>query len=361
MNVRSLFFSFVLLALVGANARAEVEFKNLSFTEAKQLAAKEHKAVMIDFYTTWCGWCKVLDRKTYTDDNVAKIANTKFVCVKIDAEKGEGIDLAKQYKIQGYPTIIFFNKDGGEIDRVVGYQDAPHFAKSLEQAASGGAKALIEDIEKNPTMKDASKWLLASDYYAEHGDNAKSLAAFKRVIELDPDNKQNLKEEAMYGVGFLSEGEAQWKALDEAVTAYPMREEGREAELMLLKHDFDDSAYQEAARRVDKWAITHPQDMNAFNFFAWTAAEHNVLLDRAEEYAKRAVSLAEDPTKKAIAMDTQAEVLFREGRAADAAKISADAIALVDQSKNAKLYAQMKQQKSKFDAAVASGSAGAAH
>jgi thioredoxin-related protein len=353
MKVRSILFSVVLVAAMGASARAaEVEFRSLSFAEAKQAAAKEHKPIMIDFYTTWCGWCKVLDRKTYTDESVAQIANTKFICLKIDAEKGEGIDLAKQLKISGYPTIVFFTKDGSEIDRVVGYQDGPRFAKSLEQAAGGGTKALIEDIEKNPNIKDASKWLLASDYYAEHGDNAKSLAAFKKVIALDPANKLKMKEEAMYGVGFLSQGEEQFKALDEAVAAYPMRDEAGQAVLFLLKHDFDDSSYQQAARRLDKWALTHPKDMNAFNYFAWTASQKNVVLDRAEEYAKRAVALADDPTKKAIAMDTQAEVLFHQGKLAEAAALSTQAIAMVDQSKNAKLYAQMQQQKSKFDAAI---------
>ena len=360
MKVRSFVASIIVIAAFAISARAEVEFRNVSFSEAQKLSAKEHKPIMVDFYTTWCGWCKVLDRKTYTDDNVAKIANSKFICLKIDAEKGEGIDLAKKLSINGYPTIVFFDKDGGVIDRVVGYQDADHFAKSLEQAAAGGSKALIDELEKNPGNKDASKWLLASDYFAEHGNNAKSLAAFKKVIALDPDNKQNLKEEAMYGVAFLSEGAEQWKAFDAALTAYPMREEAKQAVLLLMKHDFDDSLYSDAGRLVDRWAITHPRDMNAFNFFAWTASQHNVLLGQAEEYAKRAVALADDPTKKAIAMDTQAEVLFHEGKTADAAKLSGQAIALVDQSKNAKLYAQMKQQKEKFEAA-SSGASAAAH
>src|SRR5947209_236865 len=158
MKVRSIVFSFIVIAALTGCARAEVEFRDVSFAEAKKLSAKEHKPIMIDFFTTWCGWCKVLDRKTYTDDNVAKIANEKFICLKIDAEKGEGVDLAKKLNIGGYPTIVFFTKDGDVIDRVVGYQDAQHFAKSLEQAAAGGSKVMIDEIEKNPSIKDASKW-----------------------------------------------------------------------------------------------------------------------------------------------------------------------------------------------------------
>jgi len=181
-----------LLVMTGI-ASAEVHFRNVSFDEAKKLAAKEHKAVMVDFYTSWCGWCKVLDRKTYTDDNVGRIADEKFVSVKIDAEKGEGVALAKAGKVTGYPTIVFYTSEGKEIDRVVGYEDADRFARSLELAAAGGAKAVINEVEGSNTVTDPGKWLVAANYYAEHRENAKAVAAFQKVVTLDPDNKHGKK------------------------------------------------------------------------------------------------------------------------------------------------------------------------
>ncbi|HEX5315417.1 MAG TPA: thioredoxin family protein, partial [Candidatus Kapabacteria bacterium] len=54
----------IALVTMSTAASAEVHFRNVSFDEAKQAAVKEHKAIMVDFFTTWCGWCKVLDKNT---------------------------------------------------------------------------------------------------------------------------------------------------------------------------------------------------------------------------------------------------------------------------------------------------------
>jgi thioredoxin-related protein len=346
----ALIISIILIAC-SATSRAEVHFKDLSFSEAKKLALKEHKKVMIDFFTTWCGWCKVLDKKTYTDDHVSQITDAKFISVKIDAEKGEGIDLAKQYQITGYPTIVFFTPEGKEIDRVVGYEDADHFARSLNIAAGGGSKAIIDELN-GAGSNDPQKWLAAADYYAEHGNNDQAIGAFNHVLMLDPDNKQKMKEEAMYGIGFLSDSTAKWTALEQAVSLYPMRDEGSQAVMLLMQHYFETNASPEASRLMDRWAMLHPQDGNTFNYFAWQAAQKGVLLDRAEEYANRAIATMQEPTEKAGAMDTRAEVLYKTNRAKEAAQVEEKAMALVDPSKNAKLYKGLAAQKAKFDSAA---------
>jgi thiol:disulfide interchange protein len=117
-------------------SQAEVTFSKASFSEALKLAKEQKKAIMIDYYTDWCGWCKVLDKKTYTDSEVGKYADENFISLKIDAERGEGVELSKRSKIQGFPTIIFYNESGEEIHRVVGYQDAKRFLESMKVAIS---------------------------------------------------------------------------------------------------------------------------------------------------------------------------------------------------------------------------------
>ena len=44
------------------------------------------KKMIIDLYTDWCGWCKVMDRNTFTDSNVISHINENFVAIKFDAE-----------------------------------------------------------------------------------------------------------------------------------------------------------------------------------------------------------------------------------------------------------------------------------
>src|SRR5665213_1495956 len=349
-----------LLAVVGMTkaANAEVHFRNVSFDEAKQAAAQEHKAIMIDFYTTWCGWCKVLDKNTYTDENVSKITAAKFVCVKIDAEKGEGIGLAKQYGINGYPTIIFFDEGGKEIDRVVGYEDPTRFAQSLNLAASGGSKTIIGEVESATSTTDPKKWLVAGNYYAEHNQNAKSAAAFKKVLELDPQNKGGNNAEALYAVGFLSSGDEQFTILDSALRVFPTEADADQANMLLIRHDFDAKQPENAARRIDRWAMTHPKDGASFNFFAWTAAQHSSELELGLEYSKRAEALASSPEEKASAMDTRAEILFKQGKATEASQTEATAIAMIDPIKDKKLLDELNGQKAIFDKGVDNSSTG---
>ena len=132
-------FAFLAIA---AFAYAEVHFKESNFAEAKKQAAKEHKVIMVDLYTDWCGWCKRLDKDTYSDAAVGTYADANMVSLKINAEKGEGIELAKNGKVQGYPTIIFYNENGVEIYRQVGYQKPAEFLATLKNA-----------VEKNTANK----------------------------------------------------------------------------------------------------------------------------------------------------------------------------------------------------------------
>jgi thiol:disulfide interchange protein len=130
------FLAFTVLITVSSVTFAEVTFANLSFAEALKQAKKENKLVMVDYYTTWCGWCKVLDKKTYSNKDVGEYANANMISLKVDAEKGEGVELVRRSSIQGYPTIIFYDGDGKEVSRVVGFVDAAPFIERMKMAVS---------------------------------------------------------------------------------------------------------------------------------------------------------------------------------------------------------------------------------
>lgn len=98
---------------------------------ASAAAKKANKPIMIDFYTDWCGWCKKLDKDTYTDARVIELLKD-FVPLKLNAEKN-GRQLAQRYRVQGYPTILFVTADGQVLDRIGGYLPPKPFAQNLER------------------------------------------------------------------------------------------------------------------------------------------------------------------------------------------------------------------------------------
>ena len=149
MKKIAVFATLMLLAVSAISAYAEVNFKELSFAEALKQAKKDKKIVMVDYYTTWCGWCKVLDKKTYSSKEVGDYADVNMISLKIDAEKGEGIELSKRAAIQGFPTIIFYDGDGKEVHRVVGYVEAMPFLERMKMAVMAASKSAPVPQTKN--------------------------------------------------------------------------------------------------------------------------------------------------------------------------------------------------------------------
>lgn len=89
-----------------------------ALVEAKQI----NKPIFIDFYTTWCAYCKQLDETTLSDPKVQEKLSKNYVVAKIDADKYP--DIASNYKIYGYPTLLILDSNGVELKRIEGYVDS---------------------------------------------------------------------------------------------------------------------------------------------------------------------------------------------------------------------------------------------
>ena len=131
------------------------------FDDAIVRAKASGKHIMVDVYTDWCGWCKKLDKETYTDATVLKVLSESYVSAKIkgdDAgrrlkvrsqsteENGRTLlqivatdepqisekDFTRsQLRVTGFPTILFFAADGRMITKLSGFQKADAFANIL--------------------------------------------------------------------------------------------------------------------------------------------------------------------------------------------------------------------------------------
>ena len=91
---------------------------------------------MLDFYADWCVSCKEMERYTFTDPQVSsRMANVVKLQADVTANAVEHQRLLKRFRLFGPPGIVFFDRDGREIEnlRVIGFQPAERFAKVLDQ------------------------------------------------------------------------------------------------------------------------------------------------------------------------------------------------------------------------------------
>jgi thioredoxin-related protein len=148
--------------------------KWMTFEEAVKKAEtdKNPKNIFIDFYTSWCGWCKVMDKQTFTDPNVIELMNKYFYPVKFDAEgknpitfKGQQFvfvpegrngyhQLAAEF-MQGkmsYPTFMFLNPKFEVITPISGFvkpEDFEPIVNFLGQNKYLDPNNKWEDFQKN--------------------------------------------------------------------------------------------------------------------------------------------------------------------------------------------------------------------
>jgi len=126
----------IMIILVATQSRAMagnetktggIQFNSETWNQVLALAKKENKPIFLDVSASWCGYCKRMKSNVYTDVEVANYYNSSFINVSVDAEKGEGIQLAQKYGVKGYPTFIFINPDGSVATQSSGYQDKNDF------------------------------------------------------------------------------------------------------------------------------------------------------------------------------------------------------------------------------------------
>jgi len=124
----------------------------------------------------------------------------QFVPVKINAEK-EGVAVAKKYKVDGFPTILFIN-DAGEVEgKIGGYMPPAGFSEQLKSIAQGHKEAplLEERLKKNPQDAEAAGKLAA--IYAGRGKAERASELIAQAEKTDSDNSNDYLTKAYNALG----------------------------------------------------------------------------------------------------------------------------------------------------------------
>ena len=130
-----------LLLLAGARSPLKADENDLkshgpiqwidSVDQAKKLAAKSHKPIMIDFWAKWCGPCLQMLATTYKDKQVLEKSKL-FVPVLINYDKAP--EVVKKYKISSMPVLIFLDSKGKIIEQSGGFHKSDEVLKMMANA-----------------------------------------------------------------------------------------------------------------------------------------------------------------------------------------------------------------------------------
>jgi thioredoxin 1 len=125
--MKGIFLTLFLAATVSLTSIAQsgIQFEHGTWSEVVAKAKKENKLIFMDAYTTWCGPCKMLQKKVFPDETLGAFFNKQFINVKVDMESGEGPALAAKYPVRGYPTLFFIDPNSEKVtNSVLGYRTA---------------------------------------------------------------------------------------------------------------------------------------------------------------------------------------------------------------------------------------------
>ena len=114
----------------------------ISLAEAQEKIKNEPKTIFIDFSAEWCGWCKVMDKNTFSDAGVAAYMNEHYYSVRLDYDSKEQLEffgenftareLGTKYKVPGLPTILLVSHDNKKSKTLVGYKKPEPFLSKLK-------------------------------------------------------------------------------------------------------------------------------------------------------------------------------------------------------------------------------------
>ncbi len=111
--------------LPGANVQADeptgIRFFSGSWQQLLAEATRQNKPLFVDVYTTWCPPCRRMAREAFPDAAVGATFNKQFISYQLNAEVGEGVELAKRFAVQSYPTALYLLPTGELVHRSVGY------------------------------------------------------------------------------------------------------------------------------------------------------------------------------------------------------------------------------------------------
>ena len=235
--------------------------------------------------------------------------------------QGEGIDIVARYTLRGYPTVIFIEADGDEIDRITGYLPPNEFYTEMVRIVENKGtivdmKQLVLEYPENDSL-----WNILADKYEDRGDLNSALEVWEIISDLKSDIS-NLAEYKIIELSTIINSEPD--GLINFINENNESEYVTNAFEKLLRIQRDANNPEAEAKTYLEYVEyqEHAQDVssNLYNGFAWRMSQLELNLDLALNFVEKGIALVPNNEKERLAgiMDTKAEVLWKLGKIEEA-------------------------------------------
>ena len=138
------FLSFSLALTLPNTVQGQESIQWMKFEEAIAANAKNPKMILVDVYTDWCGWCKKMDKDTFTDPRVIAHFQKNFYAVKLNAEDTNRkfpfmgktfseAEMAASMRVNSYPNFVVIEPGLQNIAQLPGYREPEAFLTGLAE------------------------------------------------------------------------------------------------------------------------------------------------------------------------------------------------------------------------------------